>query len=199
MTVVASNFERVAFDLYETEEWATDVLLRYFSIADMIIWEPAAGRHKMADVLKRRTNVLTSDVKTYDRRHDFILDFFCNRSYPIVQGIITNPAYGPGNRDAVSFARMALKRCAGLVALLLTAKFDSGKTRVDLFRDNPRFTAKIVLLDRVQWFPGDTGGTEDHAWYVWTAKRPTPFPALFYGARTDAEPYHNDLFGEYPK
>ena len=55
------------------------------------------------------------------------------------------------------------------MALLLTAKFDFGKTRRHLFRDNPRFAAKIALIDRIQWFPGDTSGTEDHAWYVWTA------------------------------
>ena len=54
-----------------------------------------------------------------------------------------------------------------VIVLLLTAKFDFGKTRADLFRDNPRFTAKIALVDRIQWFPGDSSGTEDHAWYVW--------------------------------
>lgn len=76
-----------------------------------------------------------------------------------------------GNRDAAKFARLALKRCSGFVALLLTAKFDFGKTRVDLFTENPRFCAKIALIDRIQWFPGDSSGTEDHAWYVWS---PTP-------------------------
>lgn len=62
-----------------------------------------------------------------------------------------------------------MKRCDGFVALLLTAKFDFGKTRADLFRDNPRFVAKIALVDRIQWFPGDKSGIEDHAWYVWGA------------------------------
>lgn len=73
---------------------------------------------------------------------------------------------GP-RRDAAGFARTALGLCSGFIALLLTAKFDSGKTRTDLFADNPRFAAKIVLLDRIQWFAGDHGGTEDHAWYCW--------------------------------
>ncbi len=40
--------------------------------------------------------------------------------------------------------------------------------RQHLFRRNPRFAAKIVLYDRIRWFPGtDKDGTEDHAWYVW--------------------------------
>lgn len=54
-----------------------------------------------------------------------------------------------------------------MVALLLTAKFDFGKTRRHLFADNPRFMAKIALLDRISWAANGKTGTEDHAWYVW--------------------------------
>jgi hypothetical protein len=86
---------------------------------------------------------------------------------------------------AAKFARLALARCTGMVALLLTAKFDFGKTRADLFADNPRFAAKIALVDRIQWFAGPCEGTEYHAWYVWA---PTAFatggPArLLYAGR----------------
>src|SRR5690606_12782033 len=112
------------------------------------------------------------DIATYDRQHDETFDFLIDpllESGPLdFDAIITNPPYGKGNRDAVRFAENALARCAGQVALLLTAKFDFGKTRRHLFADNPRFAAKIALVDRIQWFPGDTSGTEDHAWYVWT-------------------------------
>ena len=101
-----------------------------------------------------------------------------------MRDIITNPPYGPHNKDAVTFARLALKRTDGWVALLLTAKFDFGKTRRDLFADNPRFAFKIALLDRIQWFPGATAGTEDHAWYVWgPAAGVSPPPRLFYGGK----------------
>jgi hypothetical protein len=111
---------------------------------------------------------VTSDIETYDRKHDQILNFLDPKLTPqAYNAIYTNPPYGKGNRDAVKFARLALDRCRGFVALLLTAKFDFSKTRSDLFRDNPRFAAKITLVDRIQWFPGDTSGTEDHAWYVW--------------------------------
>lgn len=111
----------------------------------------------------------TSDIKTYDRAHDFHFDFLNDVSdaYEVYDAIITNPPYGKGNRDAVKFAEKALERCAGMVALLLTAKFDFGKTRRHLFADNPRFMAKIHLVDRIQWFEGASTGTEDHAWYVW--------------------------------
>ena len=177
MTVVASKFERKALDLYQTEPWATEALLRHFPVLGMKVWEPAAGNHMMADVLREAgANIFTSDIATYDRKHDQIVDFLNGETARDCDALYTNPPYGKGNRDAVRFAELALDRCVGFVALLLTAKFDFGKTRVHLFRDNPRFIAKIALLDRIQWFPGATSGTEDHAWYVWG-----PVPGEHYG------------------
>jgi len=171
MTVVASNFARKTNDHYQTEPWATKALLRNIPSVGpgFVVWEPAAGNHLMADVIRDTgAKVITSDIVTYDRPHDHAVNFFdVMNGIGAVDAIITNPPYGPGNRIAVKFARLALQRCAGWVALLLTAKFDFGNTRLDLFRDNPRFAFKIALIDRVQWFPGETTGTEDHAWYVW--------------------------------
>lgn len=192
MTVVASNFERKANELYETEEWATRALLKHFPVRPGVrVWEPAAGNHKIADVLTKVGCVVkTSDIATYDREHDAMFDFLIDRPHrePGIDRIITNPPYGKGNRQAVQFARLALERCDGFVALLLTAKFDFGKTRYHLFRDNPRFQAKIALTDRVQWFEGDSSGTEDHAWYVWGP--PTSVfvkPVLLYADRSDGQ------------
>lgn len=153
MTVTASNFERRTNDLYETEDWATEALIRRFPVAGMTVWEPAAGNHAIVRVLAAHgASVVTSDIATYDLRHD---------------AIITNPPYGRGNRDAVRFAELSLERCKGMVALLLTAKFDFGKTRRRLFADNPRFMAKIALVDRISWAGNGETGTEDHAWFVW--------------------------------
>jgi hypothetical protein len=170
MTVTASNYARAANDLYQTEPWATEALLQHFPIAGLQVWEPAAGNHMMADVLRAAgARVYTSDIATYDREHDADFDFL--KASSVWQyscgAIITNPPYGKGNRDAVRFAELALERCDGMVALLLTAKFDFGKTRRHLFQDNPRFMAKIALLDRISWAGNGETGTEDHAWYVW--------------------------------
>lgn len=171
MTVTASNFERRTNDLYETEEWATEALIRRFPIAGLIVWEPAAGNHAIARVLRSHgASVVTSDIATYDERHDATVDFLAPRfayQCPPHDAIITNPPYGRGNRDAVKFAQLALDRCNGMVALLLTAKFDFGKTRRRLFADNPRFMAKIALVDRISWAGNGETGTEDHAWFVW--------------------------------
>jgi hypothetical protein len=182
VTVVASKYARKENDLYQTEPWATRAVLRHLPIGQgWVVWEPAAGNHLMADVIRETgAKVRTSDIAVYDRQHDAIFDFLVPRPHlePNINAIITNPPYGKGNRDAVLFARHALERCHGYVALLLTAKFDFGKTRAFLFADNPRFMAKIALVDRIQWFPGDTSGTEDHAWYIWkpTAEATRNYP-----------------------
>lgn len=177
MTVVRSNFAPIANDAYQTREpWPTLALLnciRGMLPHGAIVWEPAAGGHCMADVLRAAGfDVITSDIALYrrSRQHSLFFDFldasvivpprFCD-------AIVTNPPYGPQNRLAVRFARLALQRCPGVVALLLTAKFDFGNTRADLFADNPRFLGKIALTDRIRWFAGDHEGTEDHAWFIW--------------------------------
>ena len=188
MTVVASNFARKPNDLYETEPWATRVLLRHFPpVRGREIWEPAAGNHAIADVLSfEGAEVVTSDVVTYNKKHAFTYDFLARPdSVPLIGyncDIITNPPYGPHNRDAARFARLALQRTAGWVALLMTAKFDFGSTRYDLFANNPRFAFKIALTDRIQWFPSKMQGTEDHAWYVWGPLYQPP-PRLYYGGK----------------
>jgi hypothetical protein len=189
MTVTASNYARRENDLYQTEPWATEALLRMYPVAGQRIWEPAAGNHLMADVLRDHgAAVMTSDIVTYDRPHDAIFDFLIDRPHhePTIEGIVTNPPYGKGNRDAVTFARYALERCNGMVALLLTAKFDFGNTRYWLFRDNPRFRAKIALTDRLSWTLDGATGTEDHAWYVWgpSSSQVRPPILLYAGKRS---------------
>lgn len=187
MTVVASNYARAANDLYQTEPWATEVLLRHFPVAGLTVWEPAAGAHLMSDALKAAGGeVWTSDIAEYGKCHDFPNHDFTVKGFPLPLGcdaIITNPPYGKGNRLAVQFAELALDRCDGLVALLLTAKFDFGKTRRHLFQDNPRFMAKIALLDRISWVGNGETGTEDHAWYVWGRVGQQRQPLMLWGAK----------------
>jgi hypothetical protein len=186
MTVTASKYVRAENDLYQTEPWVTDALLRHFPVSGLGVWEPAAGNHLMADVLREQAaSVITSDIVRYDRDHDQIYNFLLPKGgWLHSDAIITNPPYGKGNRDARLFAEYALTRCKGLVALLLTAKFDFGNSRHHLFRDNPRFAAKIALTDRISWTLDGITGTEDHAWYVWTeAPRLPRAPVILYAGR----------------
>lgn len=175
MTVRASSFELIANNYYATEPWATHALLRRFPMRGYTVWEPAAGSHMMADVLRKEgATVWTSDIENYGRGHCETFDFLNGVVSPMLterpHAIVTNPPYGSGNRLAVRFCELALDRCAGNVAMLLTAKFDFGKTRHHLFRDNDRFLAKINLVDRISWAGNGETGTEDHAWYVWGPK-----------------------------
>lgn len=173
MTVTASNYALKENSLYETEAWATEALIRRYPVDGIKVWEPAAGNHKIADVLRTRgAQVWTSDIAVYQREHDEAFNFLaCYASWQLIttkpDAIITNPPYGKGNREAVRFCELALERCDGIVAMLLTAKFDFGKTRFHLFRDSDRFMAKINLVDRISWEGNGETGTEDHAWYVW--------------------------------
>lgn len=189
MTVVASGYERRKNELYETERWVTSAFCRHFPVFGMNIWEPAAGNHLIVKELEANGAIVTtSDIETYDVGHDFLFDFLSDRDdYEVFEGLFTNPPYGKGNRMAVSFAEKALQRCGGLVGLVLTAKFDSGSSRRHLFRDNPRFAAKIVLTDRISWTLDGATGTEDHAIYVWTEKPRLPRqPVILYAGRRDA-------------
>lgn len=189
MTIVASNYARQENDLYQTEPWATRALLRNLHIpSNSIVWEPFAGTHMMSDVLcEGGRRVITSDIRNYNCGHTFLLDFLSNRRPPPqyrYHHIISNPPYGPRNNLAPVICRRALERCNGTIAMLLPAKFDFGRTRSDLFGDNPRYAMKIALVDRIQWFPPGEG-TEDHAWYVWGPifRRPLP-PIIRYEGRT---------------
>ena len=178
MTVTASGHARQKNELYETPYWAIEALLLHLAVRGLRIWEPAAGNHRIADIMAIwGAAVTTSDIETYERTHTAIYNFLSAiPSTPIpFDAIITNPPYGQGNRMAEKFIRHALAMCNGWVAMLLTAKFDWGSTRVDMFRDNPRWHMKVVLIDRLRWFdgPDSEDGTEDHAWYIW---RPADHP-----------------------
>lgn len=192
MTVTASNFARKENELYETEAWATEALLRHLPVAGLSVWEPAAGNHKMADVLREHgAKVWTSDIATYEREHDHQWDFlhgFHAGADTFFDAIITNPPYGKGNREAVRFAELSLQRCAGWVALLLTAKFDFGKTRAHLFRDCPRFYGKIALVDRISWAGNGETGTEDHAWYLWAPAGQHVAPGMWWEGKAALVP-----------
>lgn len=189
MTVTKSAYARKDFELYQTETWAVKVLASHLKLpTSRIMWEPSAGNHRVSDVFSALGHpVITSDVTFHGRPHHFIADFFTEFEVPVFDDLITNPPYGKQNILAARYARRALSRCDGWVALLLLAKFDFGVTRTDLFQDNPRWHTKLCLLDRIQWFDGPDTGTEDHAWYIWCPNNPAYMqpPGLAYAANEE--------------
>jgi hypothetical protein len=100
-------------------------------------------------------------------------------------------SYGANRRGelACAFVRHALASSVGLVAMLLKVDFDSAKTRIGLFRDNPRFAGKVVLLNRIVWFEpeGAAGPSENHAWFVWrSVGAPQSEPWIRYADKIEA-------------
>ena len=150
---------------------------------DETIWEPAAGSGRLVRALRRAGREVVST------RSDFL------KRKTIASGataIVTNPPYGKGGRLAVAFIEQALaftqrnQNDADIctIAMLLRIDFDSARGRTHLFRDCRQWTRKVVLLDRVLWFPNDDGvmPSTNHAWYVWTKYRRAA-PVISYAGR----------------
>jgi hypothetical protein len=171
-----SGYERQPGDVYETPEWVTCVVVPYLRGRCAHVWDPANGpASKIARVLRAEGFRATA---TND-------DFLARGAPPCdrIDVITTNPPYGTGGRLACQFIVHALE-LVSFVAVLLRIDFDSAKTRVSLFRDNPAFAGKIVLLDRITWFEraGAAGPSENHAWFLFDAKHRGP-PTIVYAGK----------------
>lgn len=178
MSQRASGYERRPDEDYPTPDWVAAAIAGYLRVRALHIWEPAAGNGALADAL-------------VDRGFGVIptTDNFLARAVPPdsrIDAIVTNPPYGDDRRggQACSFIRHALSFEVAIVAMLLRIDFDSAKSRVWLFRDNPRFAGKITLLHRIQWFPGDSGPSDNHAWFLWDRAHRGP-PWIEYAARSE--------------
>ena len=159
-----SGYPRQANDEYETPPWVTRCVVPYLRCS--YVWDPANGTSsKLAQALRQEGFKV---VATND-------DFLSRDCLPHgrVDGIVTNPPYGPSGRVARKFIEHAIA-LAPFVALLLRVDFDSGKTRRTLFRDCRAFAQKVVLLDRIMWFAGTSGPSTNHAWFIWNARHRGP-------------------------
>lgn len=179
-----SGYARKPFDLYSTPAWCTEIIVPYLRGPNL--WEPARGDGHMVEVLRRHhfcvyyTDIAKGDdFLEYDRAPTFGLSH--NPRTP--QAIVTNPPYSL----AQEFVRKALELMApvgGQVAMLLRVDFDSAKTRRDLFQNNPAWGTKIVFLDRIKWFEGESKKTpsENHAFFLWDFQH-TGEPRIHYATR----------------
>jgi hypothetical protein len=192
-----TGFERIDKDLYPTPPWAVEALTEHLSLAGKRVWECATGTGKMAEALKAAgATVYCTDVVNRGYPLDDVFDFTRDGNPPAlppIDLIVTNPAYGQGNRLAVKFIEAGLRQIAerGTLALLLPNDFDSGKTRAHLFRDCPYFIGKVVLTRRIVWFERRDGEKEapkeNHAWFIWSAPvlKARQLPVMMY-APTEA-------------
>src|SRR6516162_1069916 len=164
MSQRVSGYERVINEVYETPDWCTRIVAPYLhKHLCLTVWDPANGPGS-----KIATTLRLEGFSVYATNDDFL----ARKAAPErVLGIVTNPPYGTGGRLACKFIEHALE-LVPVVAMLLRVDFDSAKTRVHLFRDNPHFVHKIVLLGRITWFlrPGAAGPSDNHAWFLWNRR-----------------------------
>jgi hypothetical protein len=187
------GYKRVERDHYPTKpRWPVTVLGEHVPLRGRVVWEMASGTDDMAESFRLEScaRVFTSDIHDYGVGQDAVFDFLSPgvpAGLPRCDLLATNPPFGWSGRTAVAFIEAGLRRLsmAETLALLLPCDFDSGKTRVRLFRDCPHFIGKIVLIKRIKWFVHPTkpniSPKENSAWFLWSrAQRQSSSPALFY-------------------
>lgn len=163
-------------DFYPTPEWATRALTDYcFPLINHVgkrVWEPACGDGAMAEVLKEKFEVISSDL--YDRGYgqtgvDFLNPGGFDTDKPIDM-VITNPPFS----KAEDFLHKALSiKSVRLVALLLRLSFLEGsKRRLTVFNGTEtQPTDVFVFPERITFKPPGvvvkSSGTVAYAWFIW--------------------------------
>lgn len=179
-TLGASNHcteEREENDFYATPPCATKALIKYckennINIFDRTILEPACGKGHITDVLiKEGLDIIAFDIidRGYEHQKDKI-DFFVYDD-DINYNIITNPPY----KFAKEFIEHSLDivKPDSYVCMLLKITFLEGKSRYEMFKNNPPYKV-LIFSNRVNCskqgdFEKDPeyGGAVGYAWYIW--------------------------------
>ena len=179
-TLGASNHcteEREENDFYATPPCATKALIKYckennINIFDRTILEPACGKGHITDVLiKEGLDIIAFDIidRGYEHQKDKI-DFFVYDD-DINYNIITNPPY----KFAKEFIEHSLDivKPDSYVCMLLKITFLEGKSRYEMFKNNPPYKV-LIFSNRVNCskqgdFEKDSeyGGAVGYAWYIW--------------------------------
>jgi hypothetical protein len=177
-----SGYERKEHDYYPTPGWVTEALLPFIPKRIRRVWEPAAGKGAMSEVLRENGyGVLATDINEYPPLSIRALDFLSPDAeisfWP--EAIITNPPYNKASEFIRKSLEIMLKR-KGFVAMILAENFDCAKSREDLFGSSVSYSQKIVLTKRIRFFPGAGSPSGNHCWYTWDEKNDGESPRIFY-------------------
>jgi hypothetical protein len=170
-----SGYQRRLDDHYPTPAWGVAAMALALRPPVTVAWDVADdGSGHFISVLKR---LGVPAIGTGQ-------DFFEYSAPPLmtIDAIIVNPPY----REAVAFVEHALRLGVRQIATLLRVDFDSAVTRQYLFRREPRFAGKVILLNRLKWFPGEHGPSDNHAIFLWDLRNEDA-PTLSYITRQEAE------------
>jgi hypothetical protein len=139
------------------------------------IWEPAAGRGSIVQVLRRRGHqVLASDLTDYGALHLAGRDFLLETKAPLsCQCIVTNPPY----KLAGEFVRHGLELVPKVVVLLRLA-FLEGIKRSDLIDGTLArvwvFRNRLPRMHRDGWKGRRASSTIAFAWFVFEREHTGP-------------------------
>jgi hypothetical protein len=163
-------------DLYSTPPEATLALLRAENLPHFL-WEPAAGRGAMVNVLREAGHaVIASDLVDYGFPTHFNgRDFLMETKVPAgCEAIVTNPPF----KLAEEFVSHALDLCPRVIMLLRLAFLESerrrsilesrGLARVHIFRN------RLPRMHRDQWTGPKASSSVAYAWFVWNRAHTGP-------------------------
>jgi hypothetical protein len=163
-----------AEDLYETPRVATEALLRCERIP-LCVWEPAAGRGAIVNVLRRSHTVIASDLIDYGHGFDTV-DFLKTTRMPEgCECILTNPPF----KIAEQFISHALDLCPRVYMLLKLAFLEGGTGRQNKHRLRARvldeipparihvFDRRLPLMHRDGWEGHKSNSGMSFAWWAW--------------------------------
>ena len=178
MSQRVSGYERIESERYETTAWPVVALLPHLGRIQRA-WDPCNGSGHLVATLRGRGVVAVGTDE----------DFFTITMPPTdVDCIVCNPPYGERRRGelAVAFIEHALELKVSRIAMLLRNDFDSAITRQHLFRHNPQFAGKLILLNRIKWFDGSSSPSDNHAWFLFSRTHRGP-PQIHYVTRREGE------------
>lgn len=154
-------------DLYETPPTAVEALLQVEQLPS-VIWEPAAGRGAIVNVLRSAGHtVVASDIVDYGFELDFIADFLSLTEAPAgITCILTNPPY----QIATEFVAHALQLMPHVIMLLRLAFLESAKrtpildtgklARIHVFKQ------RLPMMHRDGWAGPRASSAIPFAWFV---------------------------------
>jgi hypothetical protein len=181
-------------DLYETPPGATRALLRIEPLPHRI-WEPAAGRGAIVNVLRDAGHAaVASDIVQYDFPLHFVGDFLEQKKVPVgVECILTNPPFD--RRILARFVGHALDLCPRVVMFANLRFLESddrteilehrGPVRTHIFRD------RLPMMHRDGWTGEKTKQNPGaFAWFCWdrSHRGPPTVHRISHNETATAEP-----------
>ena len=163
-------------DLYETPPEATRALLRVETLPHLI-WEPAAGRNAISDVLRAAGHdVVCTDLVDYgcqgvQPRIDFLME---QQPFFGADCIVTNPPY----KNADAFVRHGLTLCSKVIMLLRLA-YCEGAARSDIIDNHCTRIwlgkERLPMMHRHGWEGAKiSAAAMPFAWFVFEREPATP-------------------------